>query len=299
MRWLWIGTVVLAAGCGGGVAELRDDVKALRDKLDDIARSSTATRSRIDEVESRVLLLQDEMETQKIASMRGGGRAAQAPVPQLPTVRVVPPTVVQRPARVTAAADDDDADREPWHPTAEMRPEVLDEAPYQEVDEMGRLVPQHGARAKAAPAAQHDPRSKPPRIAGRASAAAPDDAAALGEYRSAYALYEQGRIDDAKKALGSFATKYPRHPYADNAQYWVGECFYDQKDYESARREFMRVVSDHPDGNKVPDSMVKVGLCNQMLNRTEEARRMFDAVMLTYPDSQAAAVALKLLGEIP
>jgi TolA-binding protein len=45
--------------------------------------------------------------------------------------------------------------------------------------------------------------------------------------------------------------------------------------------------------------MVKVGLCQRMLRQDEEARRTFNAVMLTYPDSQAAAVAMKLLGEMP
>jgi len=104
---------------------------------------------------------------------------------------------------------------------------------------------------------------------------------------------------DSSPALDAFATSNPRHPYADNARYWVGECDYDRRNWESARREFLRVVTDHPDGNKVPDAMVKVGLCQRMLRQDEEARRTFNAVMLTYPDSQAAAVAMKLLGEMP
>jgi TolA-binding protein len=45
--------------------------------------------------------------------------------------------------------------------------------------------------------------------------------------------------------------------------------------------------------------MVKVGLCDQRLEQWDEARRMYDAVMLTYPESPAAAVAVRLLGELP
>lgn len=103
----------------------------------------------------------------------------------------------------------------------------------------------------------------------------------------------------AQQAFEAFVIAYPRHPYADNAQYWVGECLYDRREFEAARREFLRVINEHPDGNKVPDAMVKVGLCEQRLGRSAEARRMFDAAMLSYPDSHAAAVAMRLLGEMP
>ena len=61
----------------------------------------------------------------------------------------------------------------------------------------------------------------------------------------------------------------------------------------------MRVVTEHPDGNKVPDAMVKVGLCAQRMQQPDEARRMYDSVMLTFPESPAAAVAMRLLGEMP
>ena len=38
------------------------------------------------------------------------------------------------------------------------------------------------------------------------------------------------------RRVREFVKKFPEHDYADNAQYWLGECFYDRKDYSMAVR---------------------------------------------------------------
>jgi tol-pal system protein YbgF len=284
--------LLLLPGCGSGIAELKTEMQALRERVDDMSRASTAVRTRIEDLEGRLLLIQDQVETQKLASMRAGAQASAWPVPSLPVVKFAPPDSQPRPEDAAP----------PWRAAARPRetdPRELDEDVYQDVDDQGRVAgTKPGTPARPVAAA---PREAKPRTATRPAPrdAAGDESAALAEYKNAYALYEGGRVEDAKRALATFVARFPKHPYADNAQYWIGECWYDQKDWDAARREFLRVVQEHPDGNKVPDAMVKVGLCNQMLRRSEEARRMYDAVMLTYPDSQAATVALKLLGELP
>ena len=287
--------LALLAGCNGNMEALQKDLKDVRARLDDVARTGTAARGRIDDIDNRVLLLQDEVETQKMAGMRGvrgAPVAAAAPTPvsapaNLPVTRIEPP-------------DDRDDDRAVATRAAPgsgraAAPASLDD-PYQDIDENGRVLPSKGGRSRdvAAPApAAARPRPK------AATRGASDDPELLSEYKAAYSMYEQGRTEEARASFDAFAVAHPRHPYADNARYWVGECLYDARDFEGARREFMRVIRDHPDGNKVPDAMVKVALCDQMLRQPEDARRMFDAVMLTYPDSQAAAVAMRLLGEMP
>ena len=46
-----------------------------------------------------------------------------------------------------------------------------------------------------------------PRVAGRPAAALPDDAGVLAEYKLAYSMYEQGRLDEARRALDAFARR--------------------------------------------------------------------------------------------
>lgn len=280
-----------ALSCGGGLAQVEKRVADLQGRVDEVSGVGRATQSRLAALENRILLLQDEVETLRMAVRRGGpprssGASAVAPAPpDLPTVRLEPPE-----ARETSAERPG-----PARPTPAAA--VMDEAVYQDIDDEGNVVTPSGGRKTAATASPRPPASAP--APGRTPRRDPDGETALREYQSAYEMYQQGRVVEARAAFAAFAARYPKHPYADNAQYWVGECLYDQKDYEAARREFLRVMTEHPDGNKVPDAMVKVGLCDRALGRHEDALRMFRTVMLTYPDTDAAAVAMRLAGESP
>jgi len=268
--------LALAIGCGGGVELVEKDLKRLRARLDDMTRSTSAIRTRIESVEDRVLLLRDEVETQKMAAMRG--RTQPRPPLELPTI--------------TLAPENHDSSFPAHRSDTWSQEEAISNSVYQEIDDQGRLVTTNAPKKRKV----KRPLPKPRRATRDRHA---DESVPLQDYRTAYELYEQGRLIEAMSSFQEFIGKHSRHAYADNAQYWVGECLYDQKDFAGAKREFMRVITDHPDGNKVPDAMVKVGLCGKNMGQHEEARRMFQTVMLTYPDSDAAAVAMRLSGELP
>ena len=272
-------------GCSGATKQLEQEMASLRSRVDGMARSTSAFRNRVENVENRVLLLQDEVETQKVAAIRGGIRPI-APV-ELPTVTLEPRREEER----SYGGEHFD--------TGEFLrgSEASSRSVYQELDDEGRLV-SGSTRKRSTPArAAEKPRKIPkPKKKRQSSSADPEP---LREYRSAYEIYQQGRIGEAIQRFKEFVERYPRHAHADNAQYWIGECLYDQRDFEGAKREFMLVVTEHPNGNKVPDAMVKVGLCGKNMGQNEEARRMFHTVMLTYPDTDAAAVAMRLTGELP
>ncbi len=116
-----------------------------------------------------------------------------------------------------------------------------------------------------------------------------------GDYRAAVELVKAGSYADALAALRAFVQRYPRHDYADNAQYWIGEVFYAQKDYVRALAEFRRVVEVYPRGNKVPDALLKVGYCYQATGQGEKARAVLEQVVNLYPKSEPAALAAKRL----
>jgi tol-pal system protein YbgF len=147
------------------------------------------------------------------------------------------------------------------------------------------------ARDRAAPSARAPARVKTRDhdAAGERSGDAP------AEYRAAVELVKSAKYDDAVAALRAFIAHYPRHDYADNAQYWLGEAFYAQKDYPRALSEFRRVVEVYPRGNKVPDALLKVGFCHQAMGQAEKARAVLEQVVNTYPKSEPAMLAAKRL----
>jgi tol-pal system protein YbgF len=118
---------------------------------------------------------------------------------------------------------------------------------------------------------------------------------AANDYRVAVELVKSGDHDKAVAALRAFIQRYPRHDFADNAQYWLGEAFYATKQYPQALTEFRTVIETYPRGNKVPDALLKVGYCYQSLGQTEKAKAVLEQVVNLYPKTEPAALAGKRL----
>jgi len=135
------------------------------------------------------------------------------------------------------------------------------------------------------------PRPRPTREPSRARAPDPRGGDAGNEYRAAVELVKAG----SHAALRAFLAKHPRHEFADNAQYWLGEAYYAQKDYPSALAEFRGVIESYPRGNKVPDAMLKMGYCYLALGQKERSRAVLEQVVNRYPKTEPAATAAKRL----
>ena len=136
--------------------------------------------------------------------------------------------------------------------------------------------------------------ARPARTRAHADVAPLVDAAGP-EYRAAVELVKAARYPDAIVALRAFLQHYPRHDYADNAQYWLGEAFYAQHDYPHALVEFRATIETYPRGNKVPDALLKVGFCYQALGKLDKMRAVLEQVVNLYPKSEPAAIAAKKL----
>jgi len=115
------------------------------------------------------------------------------------------------------------------------------------------------------------------------------------EYRAAVDTLKSGKHDQAVIALRAFVQHYPRHDYADNAQYWIGEAYYAQKNYPQALIEFRATIEKYPRGNKVPDALLKVGYCYFALGQSDKAKATLEQVVSLYPKSEPAVLAAKRL----
>lgn len=111
------------------------------------------------------------------------------------------------------------------------------------------------------------------------------------EYRRYYEALRAGNHSYALTGFRNFVERFPGHDFADNAQYWIGETFYDQKRFKSALVEFRKVVDNHPDGNKVPDGLLKLGYCYHQLGEVDKALQVWQQVVQLYPKSNPATLA--------
>ena len=125
-------------------------------------------------------------------------------------------------------------------------------------------------------------------VLGAPPAARGDD---RSRYQSALELLRQGRYPQAESAFKQFLADFPDSEIADNAQYWLAETHYVNREFETALAAFQVVIRDFPNSRKVPDALLKAGFCEYELQRWADARRSLEAVLEQFPDSTAARLA--------
>lgn len=130
------------------------------------------------------------------------------------------------------------------------------------------------------------------------STAAGDPAQEQARYQEAFNLLKQGRYKNAVNAFRSFLAAYPKSEYADNAQYWLGEVNYVNRNYKVAITEFMKVVDDYPKSPKVADAMLKTGYSYYELGNWGSAKTTLNTLRKKFPQTTAGHLAVKRLKRI-
>jgi len=117
-------------------------------------------------------------------------------------------------------------------------------------------------------------------------------------YSDAYQIFKEGDYDKARSEFQNFLSVYPDSEYSDNAQFWVGECYFFEKKYEAAILEYEKVTKNYPNGNKVPYALLKQGLSFLKLGDKTSAKLLLQEVIKTYPNTNQARIARSSLQEI-
>ncbi len=117
-------------------------------------------------------------------------------------------------------------------------------------------------------------------------------------YQAAYKIFKEGKYPQAREEFSKFLKQYPKGEYADNAQFWIGECYYLEGNYEKAILEYEKVIKNFPKGGKNPDAMLKQGLAFQKLGDKQSAKLIFQQVTKKYPKSNQAKIASAKLKEL-
>ncbi|MFD1624555.1 tol-pal system protein YbgF [Azospirillum griseum] len=118
--------------------------------------------------------------------------------------------------------------------------------------------------------------------------ALPANASPEKQYEHAFELLRQSDYDKAEKALQEFIAKNKSHPYAANAQYWLGESYFVRNKFTDAAQAFAENLSKYPKNPKAPDSLLKLGMTLQQLNKKSEACTAFNQLMTKFPEASAS-----------
>ena len=139
---------------------------------------------------------------------------------------------------------------------------------------------------------------------GKPPAALPKDAAGKVKtdkeslYAAAYELFREAKYERSREGFENFLRQYPDTEFSDNAQFWIGECYYFEKKYEKAIIEYEKVTKNFPDGNKVPYAFLKQGLSFLKLGDKASAKLLLQQVIKDFPNTSQARIARAKLLEI-
>ncbi|EFE93496.1 cell division protein CpoB [Serratia odorifera] len=163
---------------------------------------------------------------------------------------------------------------------------------YEQIDSLGQGGAQNSAAtAGAAAAASSAASSSAPAAASAAPASTGDE---NSDYNAAVSLaLEKKQYDQAISAFQGFIKQYPKSTYQPNANYWLGQLFYNKGKKDDAAYYFAVVVKNYPKSPKAPDAMYKVGIIMQEKGQADKAKAVFQQVIKQYPTSDAAKQANK------
>lgn len=120
----------------------------------------------------------------------------------------------------------------------------------------------------------------------------------LKAYDTAYSLFKDKKYRAARERFAAFIPRFPKDSRAGNAQFWIAEAYYAEKDFESAILAYETLIKSHPRSEKVPAALLKQGLSFLEIDDKKTAKVIFDRLIEQYPDSKEAETARKKRTEI-
>lgn len=160
--------------------------------------------------------------------------------------------------------------------------------------------------ATAAPAASASTGSDSSAAAAPAAATASTSAEAPASSGDANTDYNRAvdlvlvkkQNDQAITAFQSFVKQYPDSTYQPNANYWLGQLFYNKGKKDDSAYYFAVVVKNYPKSPKAPEAMYKVGVIMQEKGQADKAKAVYQQVIKQYPTSDSAKQAQKRIAAL-
>ncbi|MBI5101645.1 MAG: tol-pal system protein YbgF [Nitrospirae bacterium] len=117
-------------------------------------------------------------------------------------------------------------------------------------------------------------------------------------YDAAYQAVKDKKYKEAREKLSSFIKDSPGHRLAGNAQFWIAETYYAEKDFESAILAYETLLKKYPDSEKTSGAMLKQGYAFIEIGDSKTGKAILEKLLQKYHDSKEAGLAKKKLAEI-
>ena len=110
-------------------------------------------------------------------------------------------------------------------------------------------------------------------------------------YQKALDTYRANDPGKSREMLTRFLQQHPKYDLAANAQYWIGETYYSEKNYEQAILAYQDVIKNYPGKEKIPAAMLKQGMAFADLGDVKSARFVYGKLKEDFPKTEEAKQA--------
>jgi len=131
---------------------------------------------------------------------------------------------------------------------------------------------------------------------GAAAGMAPPSADTL--YSSALRDFTSGKYDLARQEFLDYLKFFPDTDVTSNAQFYLGEIHFTQREYRQAIIEYDKVLDNYPKSYKLADARLKKGMALLELGQRASAQRELREVIRRHPGSEAERRARARLREM-
>jgi len=148
------------------------------------------------------------------------------------------------------------------------------------------------AGAPGAPGAPAANTANPPPGPNPAAAAVPDPDSL---YKSGLRDYSTAHYDLAIQEFQEYVQDFGQTDLASNAQFYIGDSYYNQKNYPQAIKEYDRCLERYPNGNKLAAAQLKKAYALIALGKTRDGEIELRSLIRRFPRSAEANLARQRL----
>lgn len=117
-------------------------------------------------------------------------------------------------------------------------------------------------------------------------------------YNMARSDYLKGNFELAIEGFTIYKSQFPESPLADDALYWIGECYFSQEKYNEAVEHFNELILNYPNGDKIPAAYLKKGISLVEQEKREEALSVFKLLITKFPLEEETKIAQQKIREL-
>ena len=144
-----------------------------------------------------------------------------------------------------------------------------------------------------AEARKEEPQQRIPTREEQPVKAAPADK--IAKYDTAYNAFKGKKYKESREKFEQFIKDFPNDKLSENAHFWIGETYYNEKDYEGAILSYETLLKKYPKSDKAPSGLLKQGLAFIGIGDKKTGKVILEQLLERYPKSKEAEPAKKQL----